>query len=206
MNAHSNQSQAQNYRTMRKSKSARLPGRPLAYVQDTIDPSLIRLMNGQMLRQPIPEVPLCINKRGWVYSLTHAGLRRRRTNFWKKNHYGKRTRSGNSQGQVYPYVTFRNVTYRIHELMAQAWLHAKAYGEAIDHINGDIDNCELINLRVISKRENDRCGGILKRMRNAARRLKEPRLDPLNISRRSCWRYSMQWLFRSRRRKSTMSC
>lgn len=149
---------------------------------DLFDPQLIRLRNGTPLRQPIIDVPLYISQQGNVYTFTQLGLRPLKTNYWKKNHYGWRTCNGNHQGQVYPYINFRDTTYRIHELMALAWLHTKSDEEAIDHINGDIENCNIVNLRVISKAENSRCGGLLKRLRNAAIRLNEPRLNPVNIS------------------------
>ena len=164
-----------------KDRQLRNRSKALWFRRDLFDPQLIWLRNGTPLRQPLPDVPLYISQQGIVYTLTRFGLRPLKTNFWKKNHYCWRTRNGNRQGQVYPYIKFRNVTYRIHELMALAWLHAKSNDEAIDHINGDIENCDIINLRVISKAENSRCGGLLKRLRNAAIRLNEPRLNPLNI-------------------------
>ena len=156
--------------------------KPVQFIQDPDDARTIRLLNGQELRRPFPDVPLYINKLGWVYSLTRFGLRRLRTDFWKKNNYCKRTCSGNAQGQIYPYVNFQNVTYRIHRLMAYAWLRPCGDDETIDHINGDIDNNRLVNLRIITKAENYRCGGILRRLRNASRRLNDPSLDPVNIS------------------------
>ena len=151
------------------------------YRRDLFDPQLIHLRNGTLLRQPIIDVPLYINQQGIVYTLTRFGLRPLRTNFWKKNHYGWRTRNGNYQGQIYPYVIFRKVTYRIHVLMADAWFGPRETYEAIDHINGNIDDNRLVNLRIVSKAENYRCGGILKRLRNASVRLNEPRLNPINI-------------------------
>ena len=165
----------------RKERQSRNRSKALWFRRDLFDPHLIWLRNGTPLRQPLPDVPLYISQQGIVYTLTRFGLRPLKTNYWKKNHYCWRTRNGNRQGQVYPYIKFRDVTYRIHELMALAWLHPKADDEDIDHINGDIENCDIINLRIISKAENSRCGGLLKRLRNASIRLNEPRLNPLNI-------------------------
>lgn len=160
----------------------RCPAKPVSYRVNPNDPrELILTEDGTILRQAIDGVGLFVSTSGRTYALTSWGLRPRQVNLWKKNNYGKLTRNGNRQGQVYPYIYYRKGTYRIHELMALAWLHAKSDDEAIDHINGDIENCDLTNLRVISKEENCRCGGLLKRLRNASIRLYEPRLNPVNI-------------------------
>ena len=159
----------------------RRPAPRVSYRVNPDDPRELILTDGTILRQAIDGVGLFVSIHGQTYALSNWGLRQRRVNLWKKNNYGKLTRNGNRQGQVYPYVCFRKGTYRIHELMALAWLHPKSDDEAIDHINGDIENWDLINLRVISKAENCRCGGLLKRLRNASIRLNEPRLNPINI-------------------------
>ena len=71
--------------------------------------------------------------------------------------------------------------YEIHILVTLAWQKAREAGEEIDHVNGNINDFRSKNLRVIGAKENDRCGGILRRFRNASVRLNEPRLNPVNI-------------------------
>jgi hypothetical protein len=162
-------------------RKPRSPGKPLWYKQDARDRRQIILKNGTRLRQAIIDVDLYLSQGGNVYSLTRFGLRQLRVNFGKKNNYCKPTRNGNAQGECYPYINFRARTYRMHKLMALAWCGGIPDGFVADHINGDIDDFRLKNIRVISIAENNRCGGILRRLRNAAVRLRDPTLDPLHI-------------------------
>ena len=165
--------------TKRRKPRKRYPA--LKYEVICEEPRVLRLMNGTLLRQAIPGVGLYLAKSGRVYSLTRYGLRQLYVNYWKKNTYGKRIMNGRGcgQGQSYPYVISQGVTYRMHQLMAKAWLGGIAEGEVPDHINGDIDNFSYANLRVVSREENDRCGGILKRLRRLAAEQNNPALDPL---------------------------
>ena len=167
-----------------KRKKYRKPRRPLPLVEYEVvseNPRVLRLRNGVELRQAIPGVELYVSIGGRVYSLTAFGLRSRRIRFLKKNNYGKKSANGVPNGQRYPYVLFRGKKYDVHLLVVLAWIGVRKDGEEIDHINGNIDDCRLVNLRFISKEENNRCGGILRKLRNAAVRLKDPSLNPANI-------------------------
>ena len=169
--------------TKRRKPRKRYPA--LKYEVICEEPRVLRLMNGTLLRQAIPGVGLYLAKSGRVYSLTRYGLRQLYVNYWKKNTYGKRIMNGRgcSQGQSYPYVISQGVTYRMHQLMAKAWLGGIAEGEVPDHINGNIDDFRKSNLRVITVEENDRCGGSLRRLRNASVKYNLSELNPRNMSR-----------------------
>lgn len=166
----------------------RKPRKPQPYVWFKFDPDDSRqliLSNGTRLRQAYDGVGLFLTQGGNVYALTRLGLRNRRVNYWKKNTYCKRLHTGRgcSQGQNYPYVEYHGRTYRIHRLMAHAWLGGIPDGMVPDHINGDIDDFRTANLRIVSVEENDRCGGILRRLRNASVKYGLPELNPRNMSR-----------------------
>jgi hypothetical protein len=66
--------------------------------------------------------------------------------------------------------------------MALAWCGGIPDGFVADHINGDIDNFSFENIRVIDIPENNRCGGVLKRLRNLSKKRNDPSLNPLNIA------------------------
>ena len=165
-----------------KQREQRKPQPFLWFKFDPDDSRQLILSNGTRLRQAYDGVGLFLSQGGNVYALTQLGLRNRRVNFWKKNTYCKRIMHGRgrSQGQCYPYIHFHGHTYRLHQLMAYAWLGGIPDGMVTDHINGNIDDFRMANLRIVSVEENDRCGGILKRLRNAAIKRNEPSLDPLN--------------------------
>ena len=154
---------------------------PRLFKHDPTDQRCLILRNGTRLRRSYDDVDLYSSEHESIYSLTRYGLRPKKIQRIRKRNYGKKTRSGAHQGQRYPYVIFRDKKYEIHILVTLAWLRARGPGEEIDHINGDIDDCRLKNLRIISAEENDRCAGILRRLRNFAKKRKDPALDPLNI-------------------------
>ena len=162
-------------------KKPRSPGKPQWFKQDPRDKRQLILKNGTRLRQPVVGLGLYMSQGMNVYGLSRKGLRQLHINFWKKNTYGKRNRTGTAQGQNYPYVNYQGRTYRIHQLMARAWLGGIPDGFVADHINGDIDDSRLVNIRVISIPENNRCGGILKRLRNIAKERNDPSSLPVNI-------------------------
>ncbi len=166
----------------------RKPRKPQPYVWFKFDPDDSRqliLSNGTRLRQAYAGIGLFLSQGGNVYALTRLGLRNRRVNFWKKNNYCKRIMNGRgcSQGQSYPSVEFLSRHYRLHKLMAHAWLGGIPNGMVADHINGNIDDFRTANLRIVSVEENDRCGGILRRLRNAAVKYGLPELNPRHMSR-----------------------
>ena len=190
------QDQAQNFSLMRrickeqrikerqqlnKRKKPRRPFPAVEYAVVADNQKTLRLRNGTVLRQAIPGVGLYLSQGGRVYSLTAFGLRPRRIRFLKKNNYGKKSANGVPNGQRYPYVDFRRKKYDVHILVTLAWLRPRREGEEIDHINGNIDDCRLVNLRIVTKEENRRCAQILRRLRKAAKQLNDPSLDPINI-------------------------
>ena len=168
----------------KKRNKPRSPAKPLCYKPDPQDKRQLILSNGTRLRQACDGVGLYLSQRGGVYALTRLGLHNRRVGFWKKNNYCKRIMHGcgRSQGQSYPYVGYRGRTYRVHRLMACAWLGGIPDGMVPDHINGDIDNFRCENLRVVPREENDRCGGILRRLRNASIKYNLPELNPIHMT------------------------
>ena len=190
------QSQAQNFSLMRrickeqrikerqqlnKRKKPRRPFPAVEYAVVADNQKTLRLKNGTVLRQAIPGVGLYLSQGGRVYSLTAFGLRPRRIRFLKKNNYGKKSANGVPNGQRYPYVDFRRKKYDVHILVTLAWIRPRREGEESDHINGNIDDFRLVNLRIVTKEENRRCAQILRRLRKAAKQLNDPSLDPINI-------------------------
>ena len=166
---------------LNKRKKPRRPFPAVEYAVVADNQKTLRLRNGTVLRQAISGVGLYLSQSGRVYSLTAFGLRRLRINYTRKRRYGKKSRNGVPNGRRYPYITFRGGTYVIHILMVETWLRPRREGEEIDHINGNIDDCRLINLRIVTREENRRCAQILRRLRKAAKQLNDPSLDPINI-------------------------
>lgn len=164
----------------------RKPGKQLERLDYSVlseTPRILQLRDGTLLRQPIEGIDLYLSEDARVYAINRTGLREKRVDFTKKNNYCKRltTGRGHHQGQNYPRVRFLGKKFSMHALMALAWKGGIPKGKVADHINGDIDDFSIRNIRVIDIPENDRCGGILRRMRNAAKRLKEQRLNPKNM-------------------------
>lgn len=153
----------------------------LRYKVDPSDPRQLILRNGMRIKQK-QGLNLFLSAHGAVYSLTNRGLRRLRINYTHKRRYGMKSRNGVPNGPRYPYVNFRHGTYTIHVLMAEIWMRPRREGEEIDHINGNIDDCRLVNLRIVTKEENQRCAQILRRLRKAAKQLNDPTLNPRNMS------------------------
>ena len=75
---------------------------------------------------------------------------------------------------------FQGHKYEVHVLVSLAWIGVRKDGEEIDHVNGNINDCRVENLRLVTKEENRRCAKILRRLRKAARELNDPSLDPKN--------------------------
>lgn len=164
-------------------KKRKKPGKAMRFKQDPMDARTLILRNGTRIRQSIEGVGLYISHGKRLYALTSRGLCPRSVDFTQKNNYCKRlnTGRGRAQGQVYPRVSLQGKKYRLHQLMALAWCGGIPDGFVADHINGDIDNFSFENIRVIDILENNRCGGILKRLRNLSKKRNDPSLDPLNI-------------------------
>lgn len=157
--------------------------RRLEYKQDPSDTMQLILRNGTRIRKGEPDVELYISPGKRVYGITMFGLREKRVDYCKKNNYCKKitTGRGHHQGESYPRVTFCGKKYALHQLMAKAWKGGVPIGFVADHTNGDIDDFSYENIRVIDIAENDRCGGILKRLRNLSEERIDPSLLPVNI-------------------------
>ena len=168
-------------RQLRKKRRVFKLGRPLQFMVINDEyPKIVRLLNGTELHQAGDGMELYIAKSGKIYLLTPDGLCAKHVCFNKKRNYCKplTTGRGHHQGQTYPQVSYKGKKYRMHRIMAIAWKGGIGFGEAVDHINGDIDNFSYDNIRVISVEENIWCGGILRRLRNAARKHNLPYMDP----------------------------
>lgn len=166
----------------RKPKTPRRPLPPVPFTVVSEEPRILQLRNGSLLKQAIPGVDLYLSQGGRVYSLTRYGLRRIRINYTRKKNYGQKSPNGVPNGPRYPYVMYGCKKYDVHLLVVLAWIGVRKDGEEIDHINGDIDDCRTINLRIVSREENRRCAQILRRLRKAAQELHDPSLNPRNMS------------------------
>lgn len=155
----------------------------LWYKQDPSDPKQLILRNGTRIRKGDDDVGLYITPGMRVYGLTKFGLQLRTLDKCKKKNYGKKiqTGRGHHQGQNYPRVSWKNKKYRVHVLMAKAWKGGVPVGMVADHIDGNIYDFSYDNIRVIDIPENNRCGGILRRLRHIATKRKDPSLNPLRI-------------------------
>ena len=164
-----------------KATAPRQPGLPLWYKVDPNDSRQLILKNGTRLRQPVVGVPIYCSKGGMVYTLTPWGLRMKNISYCRSRRYCQLTGTGRSHfGQRYPYIMFRKKKYQIHVIMTLAWKRKRRKGEEIDHINGNIDDCRAINLRIITKEKNLWCGGIIRRLRNASKKHNVPLMNPVN--------------------------
>lgn len=69
---------------------------------------------------------------------------------------------------AYPHMNSCYGDKECHYLMACAFLHIpdRSKGEVVDHINGDLLNYSLDNIRIIHKSINYRDGGFLRKLRN----------------------------------------
>ena len=160
-----------------KRKKCRKLSRALEYKIDPNDPSVLILRNGTRIKQK-QGLDLFLSLKGEVYAMTKYGLRRRRVDYCRKRRYGLLSCNGVRNGQRYPYITFRNGTYRMHILMVEIWLRPRREGEEVDHLDGNIDNFALENLEIVTREENIRRRKILNALRKAAVVLHDPSLDP----------------------------
>jgi hypothetical protein len=78
-------------------------------------------------------------------------------------------------------VDYKGKTYYVHRLMAIAWIGSIPEGWQVDHINGDIYNWSLDNIRIVTVAENVRCAVILRARRMIARQDNDPKKDPVNM-------------------------
>lgn len=76
----------------------------------------------------------------------------------------KRHRNNRVSGTVYPCLTYYNAY--CHRLIGRTFLRKLRKGEVYDHIDGDITNYSVRNLRIIKIETNKRDGGFLRKLRN----------------------------------------
>ena len=77
----------------------------------------------------------------------------------------KRERNNSVSGKVYPSMRHFANAY-CHRLIGRTFLRELREGEVYDHINGDITNYSIINLRIVTKEINYRDAGFLRKLRN----------------------------------------
>lgn len=125
----------------------------------------IRVINGIEFAHAA-HTPCWVSKEGDVLVEDSLGfLSPRKVNMYVCKLYGTKTRNGQWRGRTYPYVEVRRKTYRLHRLMAIAWIGPIRAGYQVDHKNGDIYNWSLENIRIVTVAENCRCAVILRWLR-----------------------------------------
>ncbi len=161
-------------------RKPRQPGPPLSYKEDPEDDRQLILKNGTRIRRCRDDVCAYCSEGGQFYSLSRYGLRAIHVHISPKKNYCKPTEGrGHNQGQHYPHVYIGDQYFPAHHMMIWAWRGSwDKLVENVDHIDGNIRNWKLSNLRVVLIEINDWCGGIIKRLRNAARKYKLPMMDP----------------------------
>ena len=110
--------------------------------------------------------PFWLSEKGVVFiRYANGKWNKRKVDTCARKGYNTRTQNGVIRGKTYPGVTYKGVHYRVHMLMALAWLGAIPQGWEVDHLNGDINNWTLDNIRIVTIAENYRCGAILRWLR-----------------------------------------
>ena len=127
--------------------------------------------------------PFWLSEKGDVF-IRYANRRwhRRIVDTCARKSYNTRTFNGVIRGKTYPGVTYKSVHYRVHILMALAWIGSIPAGWEVDHLNGDINNWTRDNIRIVTIAENYRCAVILRARRMVARQDNDPSKDPKNMS------------------------
>lgn len=98
-----------------------------------------------------------------------------------QKNYGRKTCNGCPIGRSYPHFWYRGRNYYAHKVMALSWIGPRPEGWQIDHLNGDICNWSITNLRIVTIAENHRCALILRERRRIAAQNNDPAKDPLNM-------------------------
>ena len=121
--------------------------------------------------------PFWLSQKGDVFIRYNDGRwNRRKVDTCARKRYNTRTPNGVIRGNTYPGVIYHNVHYRVHILMALAWIGPIPVGYQVDHTNGDINNWTLDNIRIVTIAENYRCARLLRVLRSIGR-------DPKQMSR-----------------------
>ena len=112
------------------------------------------------------DTPVWCSLAGAMYVLEGSTFRRRTvTGLRPQKNYGRKTRNGCIIGHSYPHFYYRGRNYFAHKVMALSWIGPRPKGWQVDHLNGDICNWSITNIRIVTIAENYRCAGILRRLR-----------------------------------------
>ena len=126
--------------------------------------------------------PVWCSLSGAMYVLEGSTFKRRTvTGLKPQKNYGRKTPNGWPVGNCYPHFYYRGTNYYAHKVMALSWIGPRPEGWQIDHLNGDICNWSIINLRIVTIAENYRCALILRERRLIAAQNNDPSRDPLNM-------------------------
>ena len=173
VNGRSNQSQAQNFCKMATNQ--------YCYPREGFVPEVCT-HEGLCLAHA-QGTPFWLSEKGDVF-IRYANGRwhKRIVDTCARKSYNTRTLNGVIRGKTYPGVTYKGVHYRVHILMALAWIGSIPAGWEVDHLNGDINNWTRDNIRIVTVEENYRCAVILRARRMVARQDNDPSKDPKNMS------------------------
>ena len=130
--------------------------RPVIYTVDEQDPKLLHLRNGTRIRQAVEGVRVYCTKGGKFYSLTCYGLRTLKVDKTPKRNYCKPIMhgTGHHQGRNYPRIRIDGRDYPAHHMMMLAWHGPWDKSTCVVyHMDGNIYNWRLSNLRVVTKDE-----------------------------------------------------
>lgn len=105
----------------------------------------------------------------WATQDCHLFKRNERGEWMTVNvyYYPEFARKPNSHSQ-YPIINYTHghYPYHAHSVVARAWIGPVPPGYQVDHIDGDRQNPNLFNLRIVKIAINHRDGGFLKKLRN----------------------------------------
>lgn len=111
------------------------------------------------------KTPFWCDREGHILQITNGIIKRPFINLQNQHRYKTRCSTGAPIGYRYPDVKDGLKHYRIHTLMALAWIGPIPRGWQVDHKNADIYNWMLDNIRIVSVHENYRCAVILRWLR-----------------------------------------
>ena len=128
------------------------------------------------------DTPVWCSLFGAMYVLEGSAFKRKAVSgLTPQKNYARKTRNGCVIGQCYPHFNYRGVNYYAHKVMALSWIGPRPQGWQIDHLNGDIRNWTITNIRIVTKEENYRCAVILRARRFIAAQDHDPAKLPANM-------------------------
>ena len=112
------------------------------------------------------DTPVWCSLAGAMYVLEGSTFKSRVVSgLTPQKNYGRKTCNGCPIGHCYPHFKYRGRNYYAHKVMALSWIGPRPEGWQIDHLNGDICNWSITNLRIVTIAENYRCALILRSLR-----------------------------------------